>query len=1071
VRFELLRPDDLLNLVVETVNLRVDRSDEARPALVVEDRENPARLIVGFPPQTIAESAIFEWTDIPPEPTPGLPPPPPEPKAVSEPIPPPGTPRPDASAVSRLARPSRLVFEVDPDARLPLTHAGLLDWSTLRLAVNPIAAMPPQPTAAQIANAPAIREPRTEETALELPTRLWISPNDAATWTHREAPFTSRGRTELWHTRLVPGAEDGEQPAAAPLRALWSPDYRPGNPPAADDPDPDLGLTAMAPDDRHQIVIHTSAFHGYERDRFLLFEGPGRKRPLFRLRPVPYVPQPFRADLLLLSPLGAWLRSRGEWPVPVRKAPARLLRFDDIPDVFALRRAAPAPAPAPAAPQRPGGPLVPASRASLALSRFALEDEPYTLDLSEWVHVAAQGRDHYVRIVYEGILLPFELEAALVKVTERKVVDANGVADARLFQRMFIVVRRPGRAFPRDPGALYRSIRVTTLVTPNIVKPASLPGTHRSFWVEVTSSGVPVRFPFHVLGTDVAGEEGDFTIPMMFVSVADTDQDANRKAAYGHYNDSTTGPKIDDRNARVPGRKVFFARTETDQPPPTANAQLVVRTLNFVVHPDDGPRLLKADVDVQQVRELLGRDAPTTIRLFPTYVRDGLAATNGVFAEVARVQPGADPFAVMVPAELPVGFDANQAGGFATPDMGVRTFSSALGPLGAPPAAAVADAFDPAAFFASVTATLFGTFPLAKIVVPGQLGADAPTLRTERQGDALVTRLSWNARVDRLEAPIATFRPAGGSRLQVLGTLTRPLGAPAGAEPTFELTGTLDDFEVELLGNIVVRFERFAFAERSGEKPTVAVDLKPDPLGFMGDLEFVEGLRKAIPPGLFGDGPFLDVTGEGIRAGYAFALPPLEVGVFALKDVALGASLTLPFVDGKPAVDFNFSAREQPFQLAVLIFGGGGFFHLQIDAGGMKQLEAALEFGVTASLNLGVASGSVHMMAGIYFSLERDETTNELSATLGGYMRIGGSLKVLAIVTVTVEFNLSFTYVAAKEKAYGRATLTVQVEVLFFSASVSLTVEKAFGGSGDDPTFLDQFTAEETWSEYAEAFA
>ena len=46
--------------------------------------------------------------------------------------------------------------------------------------------------------------------------------------------------------------------------------------------------------------------------------------------------------------------------------------------------------------------------------------EDLNLDLSEWVHVAAQGRDHYVRIVYEGELRAFGHRAALVKVTERK---------------------------------------------------------------------------------------------------------------------------------------------------------------------------------------------------------------------------------------------------------------------------------------------------------------------------------------------------------------------------------------------------------------------------------------------------------------------------------------------------------------------------------------------------------------------------------------------------------------------------------------------------------------------------
>src|SRR5439155_10153069 len=66
------------------------------------------------------------------------------------------------------------------------------------------------------------------------------------------------------------------------------------------------------------------------------------------------------------------------------------------------------------------------------------------LDLAEWRHVATQGRDHYVRIVYEGILFPFGHKASLVKITERKFHSspsgsAAGSPVAYLFQRMYIV--------------------------------------------------------------------------------------------------------------------------------------------------------------------------------------------------------------------------------------------------------------------------------------------------------------------------------------------------------------------------------------------------------------------------------------------------------------------------------------------------------------------------------------------------------------------------------------------------------------------------------------------------------
>src|SRR6476620_1476341 len=48
----LLRPDDLLNLVVNGINLRLDDTDPDQPVLVVDDPGQPALLIVRFPAQT-----------------------------------------------------------------------------------------------------------------------------------------------------------------------------------------------------------------------------------------------------------------------------------------------------------------------------------------------------------------------------------------------------------------------------------------------------------------------------------------------------------------------------------------------------------------------------------------------------------------------------------------------------------------------------------------------------------------------------------------------------------------------------------------------------------------------------------------------------------------------------------------------------------------------------------------------------------------------------------------------------------------------------------------------------------
>src|SRR5262245_4520345 len=160
-----------------------------------------------------------------------------------------------------------------------------------------------------------------------------------------------------------------------------------------------------------------------------------------------------------------------------------------------------------------------------------------------------------------------------------------------------------------------------------------------------------------------------------------------------------------------------------------------------------------------------------------------------------------------------------------------------------------------------------------------------------------------------------------------------------------------------------LHFVSFSFSAGINNKLDVKVDLDPNtPFEFEGDLSFVKDLSNIIPPGTFGDGPSIDLTpAPGVHVGYGITLPPASVGVFSLENIKLSAGLDLPLLTGKPLVDFGFAERHHPFLITVTFLGGGGFLHLQLDTGGMKMLEAALEFGANASINLGVASGGVHI--------------------------------------------------------------------------------------------------------------
>ena len=98
-----------------------------------------------------------------------------------------------------------------------------------------------------------------------------------------------------------------------------------------------------------------------------------------------------------------------------------------------------------------------------------------------------------------------------------------------------------------------------------------------------------------------------------------------------------------------------------------------------------------------------------------------------------------------------------------------------------------------------------------------------------------------------------------------------------------------------------------------------------------------------------------------------------------------------------------------------------------------------------------MASGGVYVLAGVSYTYDQSA-----GSSLTGYLKCGGSLDVLGIITVSVEFDMSLTYYSDGNRIHGVATLTVEISILFFSASVDLTVQRDFaGGSGGQATLLE----------------
>jgi hypothetical protein len=1080
---EILRPDDLLTISVECYNLTPFGAGQLRRI----DPHADAFLVFSFPPQHIAEQAYFEAYDISPKDHP-------DPQAASHTNPtkypgdPTQTPKAPGASGSMMSGPSRLAFQLPSGVNsIPFTLESLLGWSQMVPQLAPVAKVGEPPKPEQLAAPPSIERPGALTTAIELPYRLFLSPGQDALWQHAVAPVTHAGRTELWHTRLVRPESGAIQELdalnTAPLRAIWSPDYAPPHddmPRHSDDINPFMSsLTAL---DRHQIVVLTSAFTGYA----------------YGSDPTPFVPSSIQAQRLMLSSLGGWLSSRGAWEHQPATSPfssdGQLILIKSAKSSIWSRLGDLVLAPVRGVMrvfrmEKVGGITIqkPSSHPGWML------DAKQILDMSEWVHLATMGRDHYVKVIYEGHLLPFGHRAALVKITERKFqtqVDGPmaGAPVAWLRQHMYIVVREPEKRYDDDDTKSHTSggralpltsIRLKTLVTPNIAYPYEAPtqinGTDGSFWIQVLRGGTPTDFNFSVSATDVEGRGVDFTTPMIFVSLADSvnsDKVQALREAYNpgyphdpaHPSTATTDTitAADERRACVVRRQkmAFASASETGK----GDTDLTTARLYFDPVPAVGdpgvaagfvPVLDHALVSMPALEHLLGKKDPVRISLAQKYLDNNFDPHAGVFAELTDS------------TALKAKFTADQAGGISTPDLTVTGISRKLGPVAGDLDTVVSGTFDPTKYLPE--AKLFGVVNVTDLVTSGgDLTKQAPQIVTTTDTGAkqMLTTMHWQPEIKSNPSLPLLKNTKGTMALTIDEQIVTPmLGSAPG---TYSLQGSLTSFALDLANVLKIEFTSFNFSSRSGEKSHVAVSLDASkPITFEGSLEFVNRLSQYIPAGVFGDsGPSLNVSPTGVQVGYRLGLPPIEVAVFALHSVTLAAALDLPFEDGKPHLDVAFSSRLDPFILTVEALGGGGFLHLELDAEGVIMVEGSLEFGGEFALDIGVASGGVHIMGGIYVQLRGK------ASDLSGFVDVAGEVSVLGIASVSVDFNISLSYIKTadgKKQMQGRATMTVEVHVAFFSKSVNLKVERTYG-SGADPDFGAVMT-EGAWQEYADAFA
>ena len=1045
-----LRRDDMLALRFEFFNLQLVKGN-----LVRQNALSPAYIVatLGYgadsAPQNIAEQAFLETAAALNNSDPSQHG---QPATSGETLANPGT------VQALLSGPTRLAFRVpDTTLTIPFALASLLDVAQLTMNVVP-SALPPLPAGTKPSPVPPLRAPDNTETAIESPWHMTLSPHSGSTFAHAMTPVVRNGRTELWHTRLAVRKASAADPtryvadetdtANRAVRAVWGNSFDP----AVFPPDNDLPFRmSLKQLDRYQIIRLTSDFS-------------------LTTKAAPYYFEPKTIDVekLMLSALGAWQSTR----------------------------------------------------------YFA--EPPHDFNLGEWKHIATMGRDQYVKVVYVGWLMPFGHPAALIKVTERKIQPVPSSSDrgAYLRQRFFIVVRKPVLTYPdADPQPNhgrkfpYKTVEIKTTITPNLDDPEA---PSWSFEGKGDFAFVPVvlgkPFQFAVKGTDRDGQTSEFTLALPFVSfpVGSLFTDADIAKVVADYEATTGCPNFtaDLKKATLNGQKVGLAHSSQSEgkaggkPGDTA---VEIKTMTFGTAAPTAtvvfgnapffPVWDKAEARLNGVEQVQGGSLGTPeIKPHPTFVTSGYDGSE-TFAQLTTP--------VSLSFTSPSMPAVDRAGGMVNPDMSIGGLSRKLGPVGGGDISTLPSQFDPATFFKD--AKILGGIKLSDIVdtVAGFASdGQVPKLNTNTifpNGDTSLPPqeivVTFNFEPGLHADPLGIFDPTG-AKMTLDATFTAPILPPG--EPTYEIVGDLTNFAVTLLGTsaalITLTFNELKFTTKSGAKPDVDVDIRD--VKFDGVLTFVNALKDYLKLG-GGTGPSLEVLPTQVTAGFALPIPTIGIGVLTVQNISFGASITIPFT-GKPArARFNFSEKDDTFLVTVMGLGGGGFFALALGLDGLETLEASIEVGASIALNLGIASGEVHALAGIYFKLERIEASGSTpehdQASLTGYVRLGGSIDILGIASASVEFYLSLTYeFAPLNDLYGQASLTVEVSILCFSKSFSFSVERRIGGSDSASaapaiaataasgshvasladkrigtsglTFTD-LMSEDEWDEYAAAFA
>lgn len=984
-RLHVIRPEDRLDLVFELSNLAVHFSRNRPTELRRIDRDAKAQLIVHFAGQHLAEKSFFTTAGGGGDPI------------ILPPVP------------TRLSGPTRLAFDYVGDSSLPFSLDTLLSWH--RFTPSLVDSLrPPR----------LIAEPELDQTAIEAPFRIVLSPDDQDRWLHEYAPLKHEERTELWHTRLVGpvdqtfGATQHNLPAT--VRAVWSSDYSGTAPALPFD-------TTLLPRDRKDIVTVT--------------------------HDATVITTPVQARTLMLSSFGVYLDLDGRFPYDCH-SPVSLERWlhqatlGQDNKVIVSRR----------------GYLYPFGHLVSIISVSTREPADVTPTVG--------GPD------VQGEYLRTRL---YIRIRERD-KDFVSRADAWSLPFQSLHIDIPVTPPLDDPRGIEKSAAAGTYWKREAFWP-TVDGNLFEFPVTAldwNNEEYKFKAPLLFIEFDAAAPAGGINIDpagAYLPRLADVKAEYTRsKRGIRTINDEGVhvSPPRAPNDTAVDVLRIQFEGTDDPQPVcPTEQAQFKLLVSKLEARFPALKSSLKDDEN--KAWFLLSNLKTTPAEVF-------LVATSGLDAtDKDRIRLGyggqAEKSGGIASPSMTIGGASRLYGTFGGQSAPALVAGAGLGPSGKPPGPMGQGVFDPADYL-DKDATICGCIRIADIIKTGlsvsqaQMPKVLSKLRSFTDGgpSSLTQSLEWSTAqlknwpsgplgifVTQQETPNRVPDSSTPTQFRISALAQVDLNNPT--KPTATVHASLTNFSAQLLflgeNGVLVRCNSLEFMVNESGNTSFDIDIASVEL--VGEiLSFIKTLQEFIA-GLLGDtGISIELSSSGVLVRLpSFNVPAITMGAFNLQNLNIGSSVELSFRSEPIKFRTNFSSPESPFLISVGIYGGGGSVTVVTDIRRVVLFSASFTFGAFTTLNLFIASGSAAVLGGLTYTSMTVGTGDAASTKIeyGFFVHAYGSVTAYGFITVGVDFYLGLKISnGPPSTSEGTVRVSYSIKIGFFKKEFTLTYSKSFTGSG-----------------------